>query len=311
MDINTLNPIKSRKLYGLDKYFKHFHDLYKIYNLPKVILLSGKKGLGKFTLTNHLMNVFFDEKNYLLDGHLIATNSKFNETILFNTNQNITHIKNDENHKLKIDDIRNLKNIIQKSTFNNKPRFFIFDDVETISLNCANALLKIVEEPSKNNFFILINNEQNKLLETLSSRCIETKIFISENDRLEIISNFINFYKIESLINYKDSKITPGNYLKFSYLCLENKIDDTLSYISKITLLLELYKKNKNYSLISLAKFFTEIKYYKLSLNNISQVMNIEKIKNDTIRGLNDFVVYNLNIKTIVNLISDKFNHVK
>lgn len=311
MNKNLLNPIRSHKLYALDKYFAHFYDLYKIKEFPKVILLSGKKGVGKFTLINHLMNIFFDEKNYLLNEHSFQLNSKFNETILANTNQNITYINNDETHKVKIDDIRNLKNIIQKSTLNNLPRFFIFDDVETISVNCANALLKIIEEPSKNNFFVLINNEQNKLLETISSRCLETKIFINEEDRLFAISCLIDYHNIDLLINYKNSEITPGNFIKFNNLCLENKIDETLSYISKITILLELYKKNKNYSFISLAKFFTEIKYYELSLKNIGQVMKIEKIKNETIRNINDFVLYNFNIRTIINLISNKFDHVK
>ena len=35
----------------------------------------------------------------------------------------------------------------------NKPRFIIFDDVELFNNNSLNALLKIIEEPSKNNFF--------------------------------------------------------------------------------------------------------------------------------------------------------------
>ena len=308
---NSLNPIETTKLYGLDKYFLFYHNLYKIGKFPKISLISGKKGLGKFTMINHLMNAFFDEKNYSFNEHLISKDSLFNESILSNKNQNVNYIKNNEGQRLKIEDIRNLKKIIQKSTLNNLPRFFVFDDVETISLNCANALLKIIEEPTRNNFFILINNEQSNLLETLSSRCIETKIFINESERLSSIRNLINLYDLHPLVNYKETKITPGNFFKFNIICKENKIDDSLSYISKINLLLELYKKSKDYTFINLAKFFTEIKYYKLSLNNIEQIMKIENIKNETIRNINNFVLYNLNIKTIINVISSQFDHVK
>ena len=118
-------------------------------------------------------------------------------------------------------------------------------------------------------------------------------------------------YDLHPLVNYKETKITPGNFFKFNIICKENKIDDSLNYISKINLLLELYKKSKDYTFINLAKFFTEIKYYKLSLNNIEQIMKIENIKNETIRNINNFVLYNLNIKTIINVISSQFDHVK
>ena len=33
------------------------------------------------------------------------------------------------------------------------PRFIIFDDAEQLNLTSVNALLKIIEEPTKNNFF--------------------------------------------------------------------------------------------------------------------------------------------------------------
>ena len=39
-------------------------------------------------------------------------------------------------------------------------------------------LLKLIEEPSENNYFILINNGRKKLIETIKSRAIETKIFL-------------------------------------------------------------------------------------------------------------------------------------
>ena len=76
-----------------------------------------------------------------------------------------------------INQIRNLINIMQKSTFNNKPRFILIDNIDLLNLNSINSLLKFLEEPNENIYFILIHNNT-KILPTLKSRCINFKFFL-------------------------------------------------------------------------------------------------------------------------------------
>ena len=49
--------------------------------------------------------------------------------------------------------------------------------------------LKIIEEPTKNNYFIFINNKTKPILETIKSRSLELKIILNkiiiEQQRLE------------------------------------------------------------------------------------------------------------------------------
>ena len=51
-------------------------------------------------------------------------------------------------------------NNLNKSSLNDKPRFVLIDNIEFLNVNSTNALLKILEEPSLNVFFILINNPE-------------------------------------------------------------------------------------------------------------------------------------------------------
>ena len=51
--------------------------------------------------------------------------------------------------------------------------------------------LKILEEPSLNLHFILINNNK-KVLKTLLSRCINYKISLSNKDNLEIANKLLD-----------------------------------------------------------------------------------------------------------------------
>ena len=54
----------SLKLFGFQDNFKFLSTLYKINNLPKVLMFTGNKGSGKATLVNHFLFSIFDEKNY-------------------------------------------------------------------------------------------------------------------------------------------------------------------------------------------------------------------------------------------------------
>ena len=58
------DPKKTSQLFGHDKSFNLLKSLIDTNKLPKVMLLSGKKGSGKSTLVNHLMFYIFDRKNY-------------------------------------------------------------------------------------------------------------------------------------------------------------------------------------------------------------------------------------------------------
>ena len=55
------------KLYGLKKHFLNLTQLFETNKLPKVLMFTGKKGQGKFTLTHHLIAFIFDKNNYDLD----------------------------------------------------------------------------------------------------------------------------------------------------------------------------------------------------------------------------------------------------
>ena len=122
------------KLYGLENHLNSLIQLYENKKLPKILMLSGKKGIGKASLIYHFLKKIINEKT-----------NPINENILF--------IKNDTPNSTKIDDIRLLKQKISKTTLNNLNRFIIIDDAEKLSTNCSNALLKIIEEPKKRLFY--------------------------------------------------------------------------------------------------------------------------------------------------------------
>ena len=65
------------KLLGLEKYFKDLIDLLKLGKLPKILMLTGKKGFGKFTLIHHFISYYFDKSNYDEKSLIIRNENKF------------------------------------------------------------------------------------------------------------------------------------------------------------------------------------------------------------------------------------------
>ena len=188
---NLLDTKNSLELYGLDNYLDNLISLFEKKKFPKILLLTGLKGLGKNTLINHFLSYVFDKENYNTQKKIINNNAKYLNLYKNNLFENIIYLQGDSNNKIKIEDARNLKSKILKKSSNNLSRFIILDDIELFNKNSLNALLKTIEEPSTNNFFILINNLQYPILETIKSRSLETKFYLPFDKRILIINSLI------------------------------------------------------------------------------------------------------------------------
>lgn len=225
----NLEPLKQTKLFGLDNEIKELFYLFENNKLPKQIMLSGPKGIGKCTMSYHLINFVLsvnEENPYDAKNLIINENNKSFRLIKNSVNPNFYSIDIiDEKKKIDINQIRNLIIDLNKSSFNHKPRFVLIDNVELLSISSINALLKIIEEPNNNIFFILINNNK-KMLPTLKSRCLNFRISLSHKKVIDIsnelldldVRNIIN----KSLMNYY---LTPGKILNLIRISKEYELD--------------------------------------------------------------------------------------
>ena len=72
MIVNEQSSIKSSLvLYELSDKLFFLTNLLKKKKFPKVLMLSGKKGIGKSTLINHFITYVYDHSNYDLKNNII------------------------------------------------------------------------------------------------------------------------------------------------------------------------------------------------------------------------------------------------
>ena len=295
-----LKPSQNKKLYGMNLFFDEIIMLYNEKKMPTKILLSGKKGLGKSTLAYHIIN------------HILSTNEEFkydsnNYTINENNRsfkllQNSSHpnfylidLLNDKKN-IDVAQIREMIIYTNKSTFNNLPRFILIDNIENLNKNSVNSLLKVIEEPNENVFFILINNNEKNTLPTLRSRCLTFKVNLTFNESMHISNQILN-KNILNLINLDLISFynTPGEIINLVNFSNDKNINlKNYTLVNFLNLLIDngYYKKNKivKILLINFIELFF-LNEYKLSKTKnsllnfyhsfINKINNTEKFNLD------------------------------
>jgi len=305
----------SNKLYGFNNLFNNFESLFKNNKLPKILLLTGDKGIGKFTFIFHFINFLLSKKNnfsYDKDNFAIQSNNEISNRIKVNIDQNFNYLGCEKPYNTTIDTIRELKLKLSKPPLNNFPRFNVIDDIEFINLSSANALLKLIEEPSNYDYFFLINNKNNKLIETLMSRSIEFKIFLSIEDKKNIFNSLKNYLKLEN--NYLHNYLhygTPGNLIKFHRILEELNISSLDNFDNIIYLLLEGSKKNKNITYLNLIYFLIDVKFSEVLNKNNYNFIKIIDIKNKIVNLFYQYNNFNLNTINVFNQYKEFLNHVR
>ena len=299
----NLLELKSSNQKQLFSYKNTFLDIVNLYNqkkLPNKILFSGPKGIGKATFAYHLINYIFskdEESNYDIDNLQINDLNKSFKLVLNQTHPNFHLIDLlDEKKIIEISQIRNMINYANKSAFNNKERIVLIDNAENLNLSSSNALLKIIEEPNENVFFILIFDNNRKIIETIKSRCLKFNLFLTFDECLDTTNKIIgnNIYQIvnKDLINHYSTVGDLVNLVNFSssskMSLLELNLKDFLInlidekyYKKNIYIKKNIYKYIECYLLKLMYLNKSKKKISSLYRNFINKIYNLQKFNLD------------------------------
>ena len=304
----NLDPSNQLNLFGHNAKLQYFSNLYLNKKLPNKILLSGVKGIGKSTLAYHIVNFIlsYDEDFSYNDRNFkINPGNKSFKLIINKSNPNFILIDiNEDKKNIDINQIRHLILTLNKSSFNNKPRLVLIDNIELLNINSINALLKILEEPNDNINFILINNNK-KILPTLKSRCLNFKIHLTTSQSFDVTNKILNtncmdFLNDELINNYS----TPGEILNLLDFANKSNVDlkeiKLKEFIKKI-IIEKKYKKDSSvkqllYTLIEI--YFRE----NISINN-TKLINVQ---NYFLKKINNTKIFNLDDESLLMEFEDR-----
>lgn len=123
---------------------------------PRFVVITGQRGQGKKTLANYI-------------SHKL----------------NYQTVKSD----IKIDELRNIIELAYQQT---EPIIYLIPDADKMSLGAKNSLLKVIEEPPNNAYFIMTLQTIDNTLPTIKSRCIELRMDNYSDEELNKFVDMIN-----------------------------------------------------------------------------------------------------------------------
>lgn len=220
--------------------------------------------------------------------------------------------------ELKMEDVRELITRVSESSYYNR-KVYVIDKIEFAKKEVLNAILKVIEEPPKNVYFILLTRRMD-ILETVKSRSIKIdltkaipKYLISENYNIykffEYDLNYLSKY-ISSELNIDDFDINSLEEMYdniFDYY-LNSNLENRIKYEKSIIYLLNRLKYEKEIQLLNISDRIIKIlvdkdlknsreKVYSFMYSCILKcidIYNIEKIEK--------LIEYKNSIKSNVNL---------
>lgn len=156
---------------------------------PRFIIIVGEQGSGRLTLAKEIMRML-----------------------------NITGIISD----CKIEDVRRTIEYAYEYT---TPTMYIFRDADDMSLNAKNALLKVVEEPPNNAYFVMTVHNIDNMLGTIRSR--GTVIKMEPYTIQELCSVCDDKLKLEYCTNISELQIEHSELER-----VESCVDDVIEALN-------------------------------------------------------------------------------
>lgn len=142
------------------------------HRLGHAILLITQDDGNKKAMAHYFAMMLLCQKRETKDEMLVPCGS-CNDCYQISLQQhsNIEWILPAESDEIRIAQIREVRERLRLSSFDNRARLVVLMNAHTLTLQAANALLKSIEEPNHEQYFLLIATSSSALPRTLVSRC--------------------------------------------------------------------------------------------------------------------------------------------
>ena len=200
-------------------------------------MFTGIQGIGKQLFAKEFA------KQILCLNNKCNNNSKCDSCVKYETlnHPDYTFIEQIGN-SIKIDKIREMQKDIQEKPILSPKKVYIINNVETMTKEAQNCLLKTLEEPPRYAIIILICQNENMMLTTIKSRCMILQFekipkedilrYVKSNEDIQINEEILDVFdgSIGKILELKDKQESYLNIQKFIEQIDKNDILEILKY---------------------------------------------------------------------------------
>ncbi len=223
-------------------------NIFDIEQIHHAFIISGSKGIGKSLLIESLSEKLLNNKISL------ENNPDFHNLKIL-----------DEKKLIGINQIHELRDKLYESSFLGKNKVAVINEIEKISIDGLNAILKILEEPPKNTYFLLSTNFLNQIPLTIQSRCFDLRI---SSPDIEQSLEWLSQYQTKDAL--KALEITNNLPIKAKYFLDNNLLDARDNFVKDVS---GIIKEGKDIISIS-EKWIKDHDTLNLKLEWMSQILS-------------------------------------
>ncbi|MDC9719583.1 MAG: DNA polymerase III subunit delta' [Gammaproteobacteria bacterium] len=137
--------------------------------LPHALIIGGVPGLGKLIFAKRLAATLLCQQTIRGDA---CGQCKSCQLLASSSHPDFKLMQPDETGKaILVDQVRKIQSAMATTAQQGGARVVIINGATDLNLNAANALLKQLEEPGDNSFFLLLHQWPTHILPTVRSRC--------------------------------------------------------------------------------------------------------------------------------------------
>lgn len=147
-----------------------FNRLYKAWQqqtLSHAYLFYGATGVGKKEMAEWLAKTLFCQTPTDVGACQHCVNC---QRITAGEFSDVQWVEPD-GATIKVEQIRQLKENVSYSSLEHGKKVYIINQADKMTLNAANGLLKFLEEPEMDVYFMLLTTQKDNILDTIQSRC--------------------------------------------------------------------------------------------------------------------------------------------
>ncbi len=193
-------PIKFNEVIGHEEIIKSIGSLMNK-DMPHAFLFSGQSGTGKTSIARLIATVLNPDGNGIIEINIANSSG--------------------------IDYMRQINEEAQYSPLIGNNKVYILDEVQQLSKEGMNCILKLLEDPPKHSYFILCTTDPAKLILPIRNRCSSYNLKpLTDNEIKQLIQRVIKAEKIDLPDDILDLIIYKANGIPRSALVYLNQVKD-------------------------------------------------------------------------------------